>query len=92
MFKAVDKGLIDKHNSSLISELNHDFEYLSKKFQTQNVNIEEIKNKLKNFQVLSLHGELEQEVRALQGFLVLVNLKIFMKRLKIVPSSMIWLE
>ena len=51
MFKAVDKGLIDKHNSSLISELNHDFEYLSKKFQTQNVNIEEIKNKLKNFQV-----------------------------------------
>ena len=51
MFKAVDKGLIDKHNSSLISELNHDFEYLSKKFQTQNVNIEKIKNKLKNFQV-----------------------------------------
>ena len=51
MFKAVDKEIINNHNLKLISDLNSDFDYLRKKLERNKVNINDIKNKIKNFQV-----------------------------------------
>ena len=51
MFKAVDKEIINNHNLKLISDLNSDFDHLRKKLERNKVNINDIKNKIKNFQV-----------------------------------------
>ena len=51
MFKAVDKEIINNHNLKLISDLNSDFDHLRKKLERNKLNINDIKNKIKNFQV-----------------------------------------
>ena len=51
MFKAVEKGLINEQNIQLKSDLQHDFEYLEKKLQKIHIDIHDIKEKIKNFQV-----------------------------------------
>jgi len=51
MFKAVEKDLINQQNTQLKSDLHYDFEYLEKKLQKININIHDIKEKIRNFQV-----------------------------------------
>ena len=51
MFKAVEKDLINEQNIQLKSDLLHDFEYLEKKLQKIHIDIHDIKEKIKNFQV-----------------------------------------
>jgi len=51
MFKAVEKDLINEQNIQLKSDLQHDFEYLEKKLQKIHIDIHDIKEKIKNFQV-----------------------------------------
>jgi L-rhamnose isomerase/sugar isomerase len=51
MFKAVEKDLIKTHNKKIESDLNFDYEYLEKKLRKENIDIHEIKEKIKKFQV-----------------------------------------
>src|SRR6056300_879038 len=51
MFKAVEKDLINTNNKKIESDLNFDYEYLEKKLRKENIDIHEIKEKIKNFQV-----------------------------------------
>ena len=51
MFKAVEKDLINTHNKKIESDLNFDYSYLEKKLKKENIDINEIKEKIKKFQV-----------------------------------------
>ena len=51
MFKAVKKEVIDQHNQSHKSDLDFDFEYLEKKLQQSQIDIHQIKEQVKKFQV-----------------------------------------
>ena len=51
MFKAVKKEVIDQHNQSRKSDLDFDFEYLEKKLQQSQIDIHQIKEQVKKFQV-----------------------------------------
>ena len=51
MFKAVEKELINSHNEKIKSDLKFDYAYLEKKLRKKNIDINEIKEKIKNFQV-----------------------------------------
>ena len=51
MFKAVKKEFIDQHNQSRKSDLDFDFEYLEKKLQQSQIDIHQIKEQVKKFQV-----------------------------------------
>ena len=51
MFKAVSSEIINSENEKIKNDLMHDYEYLQKKLEKKNINIDEIKNKIKNFQV-----------------------------------------
>ncbi len=51
MFKAVNLEIINAENEKIKNNLKFDYEYLQKKLEKKNININEIKEKIKNFQV-----------------------------------------
>ena len=51
MFKAVQSDIINHENKKIIEDIKNDYDYLSNKFTKKNIQIENIKDKIKNFQV-----------------------------------------
>ena len=51
MFKAVKKEIINEHNKTIKSSLDFDFEYLEKKLKKSHIDIHEILDQVKKFQV-----------------------------------------
>ena len=51
MFKAVQSNIISNQNKKSIENLKYDFEYIYTKLTKQNIDVENIKHKIKNFQL-----------------------------------------
>ena len=51
MFKAVNSDFIKDENKKIKNQLDYDYEYLRNKLEKKNINIDNIKDIIKKFQV-----------------------------------------